>query len=97
VRRTRHTLPCCGCKIRHGGRTLGYSCDTDFDPEHIGFLEDSDLIFHETNVAIHTDYDDLAALPEATRAKMRLVHLSDRFDRPTSVIEPAEAGRLYVV
>ncbi len=97
VRRTRHSLPCCGCKIRYGGRTLGYSCDTDFDPDHISFLEESDLIFHETNLAIHTPYEDLAGLPEAIRGKTRLVHLRDEFDRAASILEPAEAGRLYVV
>lgn len=97
IRRTRHPVPCFGCKIRYGGRTLGYSCDTDFDPDHIDFLADSDLIFHEVNEGIHTNYEDLAGLPEAIRGKLRLVHLSDAFDREKSIIEVAQAGRLYVV
>jgi len=97
IRRSRHAVPCFGCKIRCEGRTLGYSGDTDFDPRHIEFLAESDLIFHETNTGIHADYCELAKLPEPLRRKMRLVHLSDEFDRAASAIEPAEAGRAYMV
>ena len=42
-------------------------------------------------------YEDLAALPEPIRSKMRLVHLSDEFDRAASIIEPAQAGCAYLV
>lgn len=97
TRRTRHPVPCIGCKIRHGGRTLGYSCDTDYDPDLIAFLAEADLIFHECNEGVHTPYDELAQLPEALRKKMRLIHLSDEFDRGTSNIEAAMPGRLYRV
>ena len=97
VQRTRHPVPCVGCKVRHGGKTFGYSSDTDYDPELIQFLEESDLIFHECNEGVHTTYDDLARLPEALRKKMRLVHLSDEFDAASSNIEPAMAGRVYRV
>ncbi|MCX7017236.1 MAG: MBL fold metallo-hydrolase [Candidatus Sumerlaeota bacterium] len=97
ARRSRHVLPCMGCKIHYGGRTLGYSSDTDYDPAHIEFLSDSDLIFHETSGGVHADYQLLAKLPEPLRKRMRLVHLPDDFDRASSAIEPAEAGKVYVV
>ncbi|OPZ15220.1 MAG: ribonuclease Z [candidate division BRC1 bacterium ADurb.BinA364] len=97
ARRTRHPVPCVGCKIRYGGRVFAYSCDTDFELAHIDFLAEGDLIFHETNEGIHANYDDLASLPERLRARMRLVHLADEFDRAALSIEPAESGRVYLV
>ncbi len=97
VMRTRHPVSCVGCKIRYGGRTFGYSSDTDFDPKLIAFLEEADLIFHECNEGVHTTVDELSMLPEPLRRKMRLVHLSDDFNRQQSNIEPAEAGRMYIV
>jgi hypothetical protein len=39
----------------------------------------------------------LAALPADVRAKMRLVHYPDEFDRLASVIEPLVQGRVYEV
>lgn len=95
TRRTRHPVPCVACKVRYGGRTFGYSCDTDFDPELIEWLAGSDLIFHECNDGVHTRHEQLAGLDEALRRRMRLVHLSDDFDRANAAIEPAEAGRVY--
>lgn len=97
VQRTRHPVPCVGCKVRYNGRTFGYSSDTDFDPQLIAFLEEADLIFHECNEGVHTTYDELSLLPEPMRRKMRLVHLSDDFDRQQSLIEPAAAGKVYLV
>lgn len=97
IKRTRHPLPCFGCKVHYKGRTFGYSCDTEFDPDLIAFLSSSDLIFHECNEGMHTSEDDLAGLPEDLRAKMRLVHFSDKFDPAQSTIAPAEEGVLYTV
>ena len=79
-----------------GGRRFGYSCDTTFDPEHVAFLEPADLIFHECDEGYHSSLEDLEALPEATRAKMRLVHLNDDFNG-SSKVEAAEEGKLYRV
>ncbi len=97
AQRTLHPVPCIGIKIGYGGRTFGYSSDTEYDPELIAFLEGSDLIFHECNEGVHTAYEELAGLPEPLRRKMRLVHLSDDFDRETSNIEAAVSGRKYKV
>ncbi len=79
-RRTIHHLPTAALMIEADGRRLGYSCDTAFDPQLIAFLEPADLIIHETNYGpAHTDAAALAGLPEALRAKMRLVHYPDEF------------------
>lgn len=96
-RRTRHHIPTTAFRISAGGTTLGYSADTAFDPSLIAWLAEADLVVHETNYGIHTPYADLAALPAALRAKMRLIHYPDDFDRGASVIEPLEQGRTYRV
>ena len=78
-RKTMHTVQTTAMKIRAGGRVLGYSADSAFDPGLIDWLSDADLIVHETNTGIHTPYEKLAALPEGLRAKMRLIHYPDDF------------------
>jgi ribonuclease BN (tRNA processing enzyme) len=95
-RRTRHHVPTTAFRIRAGGATLGYSADTAFDPSLIEWLAESDLVIHETNYGIHTPYEKLAALPAELRAKMRLIHYPDDFDRAASAIEPLEQGRSYL-
>ena len=86
-RRTRHHVPTSALLIEAGGRTLGYSSDTAFDPELIAFLAPADLIIHETNLGpAHTPYAALAALSPELRARMRLIHYPDAFDVATSVI-----------
>ncbi len=96
-RRTRHHIPTTAFRIRAGDRRLGYSADTAFDPGLIEWLAEADLVVHETNYGIHTPYAALAALPEALRAKMRLIHYPDDFDLAGSAIEPLQQGRRYPV
>ncbi len=96
-RRTRHHVPTTAFRIRAGGRTLGYSADTAFDPSLVEWLSEADLFVHETNYGIHTPYASLAALPAELRARMRLIHYPDDFDLAASAIEPLEPGRRYTV
>lgn len=96
-RRTVHPIPTFALRVEAGGRRLGYSCDTAFDPGLIAWLGDADLIVHETNLGSHTPYERLAGLPEDLRRKMRLIHFTDDFDREGSVIEPLVQGRAYEV
>lgn len=87
ARRTLHHVPTSALLIEAGGRTLGYSSDTAFDPALIAFLEPADLIIHETNLGpAHTPYSALAALPAELRARMRLIHYPDGFDTRASTI-----------
>jgi ribonuclease BN (tRNA processing enzyme) len=80
-RRTIHHVPTSALLIEAGGRTLGYSSDTAFDPELIEFLSPADLILHETNLGpAHTAYAALAALPLELRERLRLVHYPDGFE-----------------
>lgn len=93
ARRTLHHVPTSALFIEAAGRTLGYSCDTAFDPALIAFLEPADLIIHETNLGpAHTPYSALAALPETLRAKMRLIHYPDGFDIAASTIKALREG-----
>ncbi len=80
LRRTIHHVPTCALRVEAGGRTLGYSCDTAFDPTLIDFLASADLIIHETNMGpAHTAHPALMSLPEDVRARMRLIHYPDFF------------------
>jgi ribonuclease BN (tRNA processing enzyme) len=100
-RRTIHSVPTFAFRIAVGGRTLGYSADTAYDPSLIDWLADADLIVHEATTLIHTNvhtpYEKLAALPASLRSKMRLTHYPDDFDVACSVIEPLRQGRIYKV
>ena len=95
IRYTRHFIPCFGLKIAYGGRCLGYSSDTAFDPEHIAFLSDCDLIFHESNLGGHTPYEKLLELPIDIRKKMLVVHVHDDFDVKNGSIHCAREGAVY--
>ncbi|RZO61884.1 MAG: MBL fold metallo-hydrolase [Sandaracinaceae bacterium] len=96
-RMTLHHVPTTAFRIHAGGRCLGYSADTAFDPSLIDWLAEADLMVHETNLGTHTPYEKLAGLSPEIRAKMRLIHYPDAFDRASSVIEPLRQGRLYPV
>jgi len=93
ARQTRHHVPTSAILVEAGGRTLGYSSDTAFDPSLIEFLSAADLVIHETNFGpAHTPYHQLAALPAELRARMRLIHYPDSFDLTTSAITPLREG-----
>lgn len=95
ARRTIHHVPTSALLISAGGRTLGYSADTAFDPTLIEFLSSADLIIHETNHGpAHTAYEDLLTLDERLREKMRLIHYSDLFDVAASKIAVAKQGEV---
>jgi ribonuclease BN (tRNA processing enzyme) len=95
ARRTLHHVPTSALLVEAGGRTLGYSSDTAFDPALIAFLEPADLIIHETNLGpAHTPYAALAGLPAALRARMRLIHCPDGFDATASTIAVLREGEL---
>ena len=100
-RRTIHSVPTFAFRIAVGGRMLGYSADTAYDPTLMDWLADADLIVHEvtnmTHTAVHTPYEKLALLPASLRSKMRLTHYPDDFDVASSVIEPLRQGRIYEV
>jgi ribonuclease BN (tRNA processing enzyme) len=100
-RRTIHSVSTFAFRITAGGRVLGYSADTAYDPTLINWLADADLIVHEvttmTQSGVHTPYEKLAALPTSLQLKMRLTHYPDDFDVASSVIEPLRQGQIYVV
>lgn len=97
-RPTRHSVPTYALRLHAGGRTLGYSADTAFDPSLIEWLATADLVIHETsNGSMHTPYHCLAALPAELRRKMRLIHYPDTFDLASSVIECLRQGQCVTV
>jgi ribonuclease BN (tRNA processing enzyme) len=91
-RPTIHHIPTSAIRVRAGGRVIGYSADTAFDPTLVAWLSPSDLFFHETNLGVHTPLASLAALPQETRARMRLIHYPDFHDTAASPIPCAREG-----
>lgn len=96
-RRTRHHVPTTALRIRAGGRTLGLSADTAFDPGLLAWLFEADMVLHETGPGIHTPYAALAALPGTARRRLRLLHFPDELDLSGGEVEPLVEGRRYVV
>ncbi len=94
---TTHHLPTMAMRITDGEHTLGYSCDTAYDPELIEWLGDADLVLHETSFGPgHTPLDKLMALGEELRQKMLVVHLPEGFE-PIDELEFAQQGQTYTV
>jgi ribonuclease BN (tRNA processing enzyme) len=95
-------MPAYSFRVEAGGRTLGLSGDTAFDPDLVRWLAAADLVIHEAGSdepenAHHTPYAKLLTLPEEWRRKLRLVHCTDHFDLDASAIEPLRQGRAYDV
>lgn len=81
ARWTTHPIPTMGLLISEDGKTLGWAGDTAFERAHVEWLSKADVIVHEANTGpAHTPIEDLNALPDAIRKKMRLIHLPDDFD-----------------
>ena len=96
-RRTIHHVPAMALRISDGQHTLGYSCDTAFDPELIDWLADCDFIMHETSFGPgHTPLEKLLELPEELRDKMLVVHLPEGF-APIDELEFGRQGQTYRV
>lgn len=97
TRQTLHHIPTAGLRISAGGRTLGYSCDTAWDPEHLAWLDTADLLVHETSLGpAHTPLYRLTELPQVTRDKLLVAHYPDGLDEPDEV-RFARQGARYVV
>ena len=97
-RPTVHNIPTVAVRVRAADRTLGYSADTIFDPGLIAWLEDADLVVHEASGGfMHTPYENLAALPEPLRKKMRLIHYPDSFSIADTTIEVLRQGHVCVI
>lgn len=80
ARITKHHVPTSALLISHGGRTLGISSDTAFDPSLVEWLSEADLIVHETNYGpAHTAYADLLTVDADVKKRMRLIHYPDEF------------------
>lgn len=92
ARLTAHHIPTTALFFDDGVGQLGYSADTAFDPELIAWLGRADVVIHETNFGAHTPYAKLAALPEATRRKLHLIHWPDGFDAAASSIPVLHDG-----
>jgi ribonuclease BN (tRNA processing enzyme) len=88
-----HSIPAIALRLSAGGRELGYSGDTVFDPALLDWLSAADLVVHEAGEGFaHTPYEKLAELAPELRRRMRLIHYPDRFDPAASVIRCLREG-----
>jgi ribonuclease BN (tRNA processing enzyme) len=95
ARMTKHHVPTSALLVEHGGRSIGISSDTAFDPSLVAFLARADLIVHETNYGpAHTAYADLLTLDESIKNKMHLIHYPDEFDVDGSAIAALREGQV---
>lgn len=94
-RPTVHHIPTSAIRVRAGGRSVGYSADTAFDPALIAWLAEADLVLHETNYGTHTPLEKLVTVEAAVRERMRLIHYSDLHDVASSPIGCAREGDRY--
>ncbi len=99
TRITRHSKPCFGFRADYRGARLAYSCDTEWDPEHLDWLaEDADLIVHEVGEeGPHTPLEKLAGLPPGLRRRMRLVHLPDALADRDLPMPPLRQGEILSI
>ncbi len=98
ARVTRHHVPTSALLLSYGGRTIGISSDTAFDRDLVAWLSEADLIVHETNHGpAHTAYAELLTLPDAIKAKMRLVHYPDEHDVEASAIPCLREGQVIEI
>jgi ribonuclease BN (tRNA processing enzyme) len=92
-RMTAHTVPTSGFRIHGEGFSLGWSGDTTFDPEHLEWLLEADLVVHEAGFPpAHTPIEKLRELPADVRRRLRLIHLPEGFDAAGCGIERLYAG-----
>src|SRR5690606_40580767 len=93
ARWTTHPIPTAGFLVSDGSRTLGWAGDTAYEDAHIEWLSQANLIVHEANLGpAHTPIENLNALPESVRGRMRLVHLPDDFDESCTDIRVLRQG-----
>lgn len=99
ARPTQHHLPAMAMRISDGDATLGYSCDTAYDPDLIAWLESADFIIHESSLGpAHTPLHKLMDLPKEIRQKMIVAHYpDDMIGAQLDELELAKEGRAYPV
>ncbi len=94
-RRARHSVPTAGFLIGDGAFQVGWSGDTEFEQAHVNWLSSASLIVHECGAQFkHTAWEELDALPEAVKAKIRLIHIPDEVNTPDGPMRPLKQGEV---
>ncbi len=97
-RRSRHSIPTAGFLIRDGSSCLGWSGDTEFERAHVDWLDSACVIVHECGQEFkHTAWAELDALPDAIKAKIRLIHIPDGVQTPEGPMRPLVQGEVLEV
>ena len=100
TRETIHHITTMAMRVSDGDASLGYSCDTAFDPDLIDWLAEADAILHETSLGPgHTPLQALEGLDPKIKQRMRLAHLPDELlDLADDTdLDFAEEGAIYRV
>lgn len=91
---TGHPVPTIGLLVSDDW-TLGWSGDTPFEPAHVQWLAQATVIVHESNLGpAHTPIQELNALPDRIRQRIRLIHLPDDFDTAATDMRPLKEGEV---
>ena len=98
-RPTDHSVPTVALRLSCGGRTLGWSSDTPFDPDLIQWLQEgANLVVHETSPPpTHTPIEPLNDLPASVRQRIRLIHMPDGFDQTSTDMRCLRQGEVVQV
>jgi len=80
---TNHYIPATALLITGiNGKRVAFSADTAFDRDLIDWLNQADIIIHETGPAPgHAPLEDLLSLPSNIKDKMRIIHYSDSIEK----------------
>jgi ribonuclease BN (tRNA processing enzyme) len=96
-RRTLHSVPTAGMKLRGPSGSIGWSADTEFEMAHIEWLADCDVIVHECGDNFkHTTWAELDTLGEELKSRIRLIHLPDGSTPPDGPMRLLAEGEVIV-
>ncbi|MDP7030220.1 MAG: MBL fold metallo-hydrolase [Phycisphaerales bacterium] len=94
-RRARHSIPTAGFLIADDAGSIGWSGDTEFEQAHIDWLSQASIIVHECGEQFkHTAWTELDGLPEAVKARVRLIHIPDGTTTPEGPMRPLAQGEI---
>lgn len=96
-RHTYHHIPTTALRLCGPQRSLGFSADTRYDSELVSWLSEADVVLHETNLGIHTDFKALEALPPVQKDKLWVYHYTDAFYEAEHGLKMLEQGQQYRV
>jgi ribonuclease BN (tRNA processing enzyme) len=96
-RRTHHSVPTAGMRLRGPSGSIGWSSDTEFEMAHIEWLAECDVIVHECGDNFkHTTWAELDTLGDELKSRIRLIHMPDGSTPPEGPMRRLAEGEVIV-